>query len=57
MRLIVAESIVPRFTRFVPGCFEFRGFAVRNPTAKRAMDAVRAFAAAHGRSLRWVGAS
>jgi len=47
---------MPRLTRFVPGCFRFRGFATSSPTAKRAMDAVRRFAANHERTLRWVSA-
>ena len=56
-RPVREESHVPRLTRYVPGCFRFRGYAALNPTAKRAMQAVIAHAAAAGRAVRWVGAS
>lgn len=51
------ESLVPRLTRFVPGCFRFRGYAATHRTAKRAMAAVARHAAELGRRLVWVGAA
>lgn len=56
-RPIRQESAFRGATRYVPGCFEFRGFAARNRTARAAMWRVARFASTQGRMLVWVVAS
>lgn len=48
------ETCFRSTSRYIPGCYEFQGFAMRNPTWRAAMLRIELYAADQGRTLRWV---